>query len=243
MPVPPAIILVRPQLGQNIGACARAMLNFGLADLRLVAPRDGWPNPDAGPSAAGADSVIAQARVFDTLEHAAADLTLVLATAMDTRDMTRRVLTPRGAAAELRTLPQRAGLVFGPERTGLVQADLMLCHGIITIPSNPDFGSLNLAQALAVIAYEWAVTFDATPPDRVVNHPGPAIHAELMDLITAIDTVLVANGYFNPVAGRAAAARRMMRNMFTRPAFTGAEVRSLRGIIRGLSQPRRPAAD
>lgn len=243
MPIPPAIILVRPQLGQNIGACARAMRNFGLGELRLVAPRDGWPNPDAGPSAAGADDVLEQARVFDTLAEALADLTLVLATAMDTRDMTRRVLTPRAAAIELRGLPTRTGLVFGPERTGLVQADLMLCHGIVTIPSSPDFGSLNLAQALAVIAYEWAVAADTTPPDQIVNHPAPAIHAELMDLIAAIDTVLVANGYYNPVPGRAAAARRMMRNIFTRPGFTGAEVRSLRGIVRGLSQRRRPGPD
>lgn len=242
-PIPPAIVLVRPQLGMNIGACARAMANFGLADLRLVAPRDGWPNAEAGPSAAGADWVLDAASVHDSIDAAVADCTLVLGTAMDTRDMVRRVLTPVAAAAELRRLPARAALLFGPERTGLVQADLLRCHGIVSIPTAAGFGSLNLAQALVVMAYQWFVASDGTPPDRTVNHPGPAPHAELMALIADVEARLAANGYFNPVPGRAASARRMLRNILTRPGFTGAEVRSLRGIVRGLSAPRRPAPD
>jgi tRNA/rRNA methyltransferase len=234
----PAIVLVRPQLGQNIGAVARAMLNFGLTDLRLVAPRDGWPNADAGPSATGADIVLENARVFSSLEEAVADCTLVLGTAMDTRDMTRRVLSPAGAVAALSALPTSGALVFGPERTGLVLADLLACHGICTIPSNPDFGSLNLAQAVAVLGYEWVRGRAEQPADVLINHPGPASHAELQGLIAAIDAQLAANGYYNPVPGRSAAAREMMVNMFTRPAFSSAEVRSMRGIVRGLMRPR-----
>ncbi|WP_310498349.1 RNA methyltransferase [Sandarakinorhabdus sp.] len=235
---PPAVILVRPQLGMNIGAVARAMLNFGLTDLRLVQPRDGWPNADAGPSAVGADIVLDGATVHDSLADACKGLTLVLATAMDTRDMTRRVVTPTQAVKEFIALPAGGGLVFGPERTGLVRADLLQCHAICTIPSNPDFGSLNLAQSVAVLGYEWVRQRHDGLAETVINHPGPALHNELQDLITAIDAKLAEHGYYSPEEGRAAAAKRMMINMFTRPQFSGEEVRSLRGIVRGLVAPR-----
>lgn len=223
----------------NIGAVARAMANFGLSDLRLVSPRDGWPNPDAGPAAAGADWVLDGARVFDSIEAAVADLSLVLATAMTTRDMTRRVLTPRGAASELRSLPVQCGLVFGPERTGLTAADLLLCHAIVSIPTAPDFGSLNLAQAVVVLAWEWFAAADATPPERLVNYHGPAPRAELDSLIVALEEVLDNHGYFNPAPGLTEAAQRMLRNLLTRPGFTAPEVRSLRGVLRSLVHPRR----
>ncbi|MBU6166208.1 MAG: RNA methyltransferase [Alphaproteobacteria bacterium] len=239
-PNPPAIILVRPQLGMNIGAVARAMLNFGLTDLRLVSPRDGWPNPDAGPSASGADSVIAAARVHDSLADAIADCHFTIGTAMTTRDMTRRVTAPAGAVAEIRALPGRSALLFGPERTGLVREDLLHCHAICTIPSNPDFGSLNLAQAVAVLGYAWVMTHDPPPPSWLVNHDGPAAQAELAGLIAAMEGQLAANGFFNPAPGLADTARRMLRNIFTRPGFTGAEVQFLRGVVRGLASPRRP---
>jgi tRNA/rRNA methyltransferase len=235
---PPAIVLVRPQLGQNIGAVARAMLNFGLADLRLVAPRDGWPNPDAGPSAAGADAVIDGARLFTTLADALADCHLVIATAMAARSHVQRVVSPAGAVAEMRALPQRGALVFGPERTGLTIADLLHCHALCTIPANPDFASLNLAQAVAVLGYAWRLGEGAPPPTALANHDGPASGAELAGLIAAVEDQLAANGYFNPVPGRAASARRMIRNILTRPGFTGAEVQVLRGVVRTLAHPR-----
>jgi tRNA/rRNA methyltransferase len=239
-PTAPAIVLVRPQLGQNIGAVARAMLNFGFTDLRLVAPRDGWPNPDAGPSAAGADAVIDGARVYPALPDALADCHLAIATAMAPRGHVQRVLAPAAAMAELRALPQRGALVFGPERTGLIIADLLHCHALCTIPANPDFASLNLAQAVAVLGYAWAMADMAPAPAWLANHDGPASGAELEGLIAAVEAQLATNGYFNPVPGRAASARRMLRNILTRPGFTGAEVQVLRGVVRSLAQPRRP---
>ena len=234
----PAVILVRPQLGVNIGACARAMLNFGLTDLRIVAPRDGWPNPDAGPAASGADQLLAEARVFDTVADACAGLRLIFATTMRERDLTRRVVTPEGAAQEFHQLAGQGGLMFGPERTGLLTEDLAVAHAILTIPVNPDFGSLNLAQAVVVIAYDWFRQAAALPSGTLVNYDGPAPHEELEGLIGAIDAQLTANGYFNPVAGRAAATRLVVRNLFTRPEFSSGEVRTLRGIVRGLSRKR-----
>lgn len=238
---PPAIILVRPQLGMNIGAVARAMLNFGLTDLRLVAPRDGWPNPEAGPSAAGADVVIGNARVFDSVAEAIADCHLTFGTAMTTRDMTRRVTSPAGAIAEMQALPTRSALLFGPERTGLVRDHLLHCHAICTIPSNPDFGSLNLAQAVAVMGYAWVMGQGAPAPTWLVNHDGPAAQHELAGLIAALETQLEANGFFNPAPGLADTARRLLRNVMTRPGFTGPEVQFLRGVVRALAQPRRPS--
>ena len=238
-PGPPAIVLVRPQLGMNIGAAARAMLNFGLTDLRLVQPRDGWPNPEAGPSAAGADSVIENARVFGSLADAVADCSLTIGTAQTTRDMVRRIVSPVGAVAQMQALPDRSALVFGPERTGLVRDDLLHCHAICTIPSNPDFGSLNLAQAVAVLGYAWVTGHGARPPTWTVNHDGPAPQAELAGLIAALEQRLTQNGWFNPAPGLSETSRRMLRNVFTRPAFTGAEVQFLRGVVRSLAEARR----
>jgi tRNA/rRNA methyltransferase len=234
----PAVILVRPQLGVNIGACARAMRNFGLTDLRLVAPRDGWPNADAGPAASGADDVLADARVFDSVADACTGLGLVFATTLRERDLTRRVVTPEQAAREFHATAGQGGLMFGPERTGLLTEDLAVAHAILTIPVDPGFGSLNLAQAVVVTAYEWFRQSATVAPDMLVNHDGPAPHEELEGLIGAIDAQLRINGYYNPVPGRAAAARLVMRNLFTRPEFSAGEVRTLRGIVRGLSRRR-----
>lgn len=243
MSVAPAVILVRPQLGVNIGACTRAMLNFGLTDLRLVSPRDGWPNADAGPAASGADQVLADAQVFDSVAEACAGLSLVFATTVRNRELIRRVVTPLQAATEFHALAQQGGIMFGPERTGLETEDLAVAHAILTIPVNPDFGSLNLAQAVLVTAYEWARQGSGMADATLVNHDGPAPHEELEDLVAAIDAQLATNGYYNPVPGRAAAARLTMRNLFTRPEFSGGEVRTLRGIVRGLSKKRRPGDD
>jgi tRNA/rRNA methyltransferase len=238
----PAVILVRPQLGVNIGACARAMLNFGLTDLRLVAPRDGWPNADAGPAASGADVVLEKAQLFGSVADACAGLGMVFATTIRSRDLIRRVVTPLQAAAEFHALPGQGGILFGPERTGLETEDLAVAHAILTIPVNPAFGSLNLAQAVLVAAYEWYRQGSDMAAATLVNHDGPAPHDELEGLIGAIDAQLVRNGYYNPVPGRAAAARLVMRNLFTRPEYSAGEVRTLRGIIRGLSRQRRPGS-
>lgn len=235
---PPAIILVRPQLGANIGAAARAMLNFGLTDLRLVAPRDGWPNPDAGPSASGADAVLANARVFATVSDAVADLNLVYATTVRNRALTRPVATPRAAAAAVRTVDGCSGIMFGPERSGLETEDLARAHAILTIPVNPDFGSLNLAQAVLLIAYEWFHAGDGTPEVVMANYAGPAVAIELERLIAAVDTELTAANYY-AIPGRAEVARLTLRNLLTRPGFSDQEVRTLRGVVRALAQRRR----
>jgi len=234
--VPPAIVLVRPQLGANIGACARAMLNFGLTDLRLVAPRDGWPNPDAGPAASGADSVLADAKVFGTVAEAIADLGLVYATTVRNRALTRPVVTPAAAASALRATPGLGGVMFGPERSGLETEDLALAHGVLTVPVNPAFASLNLAQTVLLAAYEWFQAGDATPPEVMANYAGPAANVELERLIADVETRLAAAGYFN-VPGRAEAARLTLRNLLTRPAFSENEVRTLRGVVRSLQRP------
>lgn len=240
--VPPAVILVRPQLGQNIGACARAMLNFGLTDLRLVAPRDGWPNPDAGPSASGADIVLTNAKLFNTLPEAIADLHFVYATTLRDRALTRPVVTPAQAAADIRARPWPSGLMFGPERSGLETDDLAVAHAVLTIPVNPSFGSLNLAQAVLVAGYEWFKAADVTPVERVANYAGPAAHADLERLVVAVEAELDAAEYFK--RGVAATnARRTLRNLLTRPAFSDEEVRTLRGVFRTLAEGRRGRTD
>src|SRR5262245_34811447 len=152
----PIIVLVRPQLGENIGKAARAMLNFGLAEMRLVAPRDGWPNPSAGPAAAGADVVLEQATVFDTLAEAVADCAHVYATTVRKRGVTKPVVTPEEAAREIHGAVGRSAIVFGPERSGLETEEVALARSILTVRINPEFGSLNLAQAVILCAYEWS---------------------------------------------------------------------------------------
>lgn len=241
-PLPPCIVLVRPQLGENIGAVARAMLNFRLTDLRLVDPRDGWPNPAAGPTAAGADAVLDGARVFGTLADAVADCVRVYATTVRGRGMTKLVATPDHAASEAHRLAASGGrtaLVFGPERAGLETDDVALADAILTIPVNPDFGSINLAQAVIVIVYEWHRQLTAGLP-RQVLHGGsdlPASHAALEGLIGQLEDALEPRGYFFP-AHRTRTLKRVLRNLFSRPGFNEQEVRTLRGIISTLTSPR-----
>jgi tRNA/rRNA methyltransferase len=240
--IPPAIILVRPQLGMNIGMAARAMGNFALADLRLVAPRDGWPNPEAGPPAAGADHVLDGATVHEDIAQALGDCTLTFATTMRGRDMVKPVVTPRQAAALIREAAargQRAGILFGPERSGLTADDLAPVQTIVTCPVNPGFGSLNLAQAVLLIGYEW---FQAGAPPRVppVDHV-PAPHAEVAALIAHLEAALDEAGYFH-VPDRTPATRRTLAQMLTRPHFSAQEVRTLRGIVRALAEQRKRRA-
>jgi tRNA/rRNA methyltransferase len=234
----PAIVLVHPQLGENIGKAARAMLNFGLIEMRLVAPRDGWPNPSAGPAAAGADEVLEKAQVFGSLADAVADCAHVYATTVRKRGMTKPVLTPEQAAHEIHTSPGRSALVFGPERSGLETEDVALARAIVTVPVNPEFGSLNLAQAVVLCAYEWSKAAGLALPESDDALP-PAPQYELEGLIGHFEALLEPKNYFWPEI-RAEANRRTLRNVLTRPGWNHLEIRTLRGVLSFLEkEPRK----
>jgi tRNA/rRNA methyltransferase len=232
----PTIVLVRPQLGENIGKAARAMLNFGLTELRLVEPRDGWPNPSAGPAAAGADAVLENAEVFATTAEAVADCAHVYATTVRKRGVSKPVLDPGEAAHAIHTLPGRSAILFGPERSGLDADDVALARAILTVPINPDFSSLNLAQAVILVAYEWSKDRKLASP-TVEDLLPPAPQVELDGLIAQLETMLLAKGYFKP-ADRAATTRRTLRSLLTKPGWNHLEVRTLRGVLSYLA--RRP---
>lgn len=237
MSSPPIIILVRPQLGENIGKAARAMLNFGLTEMRLVAPRDGWPNPSAGPAASGADVVLANAQVFDTLAAATADISNVYATTVRKRGVTKPVITPEAAAVEVFGNEGRSAILFGAERSGLESDEVTVARSIITVPINPEFGSLNLAQAVILCAYEWSKTQSLASPPKTDLDP-PASQFELDGLIDQLDNMLEPLGYFTPV-DRAPVTRRTLRNLLTKPAWNSLEVRTLRGVLTTLARHRR----
>ncbi len=235
----PAVVLVRPQLGMNIGMVARAMGNFGLDELRLVSPRDGWPNPDAGPPAAGADWVLERAVVVESVAEGLADCHLLFATTMRPRELQVPVVTPREAARMMRDAAAdglKSGILFGPERSGLTADDLAAVGTIITCPVNPDFGSLNLAQAVLLVAHEWFQAEEQpmrAAPDRV-----PASHAELAGLIAFMEDALEEAGFFH-VPDRSPATRRALASMLARPGWTAQEVRTMRGVVRALAEERK----
>jgi len=235
---PPAIVLVRPQLGENIGKAARAMLNFGLADLRLVTPRDGWPNPSAGPSASGADIVLERARVFATVAEAVADCAHVYATTVRKRGLVVPVVTPEEAALEIRTRTEPSAILFGAERSGLETEEVAIAGKIVTVPVNPDFTSLNLAQAVILIAYEWSKHEDLAIPTQGDAAEPRASHAQLEGLIGQLDEALVAADYFHP-PDRTPATRNTLRTILTKAGWSNREVQAMRGIIRALVEPRR----
>lgn len=234
----PVIVLVRPQLGENIGMVARAMWNFGLSELRIVEPRDGWPNPAAGPAASGADNVLDGAQIFDSLSAAVADCNRVYTTAKILRRMIKETVTPAGAVEQMQELAAkggRAAIVFGPERTGLSTEEVAFGDALISIPTNPEFGSLNLAQAVIVVGYEWFKGQDSTPPVRLEgDYEGPATREALDGLIDHVNDLLEPRGYFHP-DHRTESMKRTLRNIFERPGFTGQEVRTLRGMVRCLA--------
>ena len=235
-PLPPVIVLVRPQLGENIGKAARAMLNFGLTELRMISPRDGWPNPSAGPAAAGADIVLERAQVFETLGEAIADCANVYATTVRKRGVTKPVVTPEQAAQQIVARPGRSAILFGPERSGLETDDVAVARAILTVPINPEFGSLNLAQAVILCAYEWSKT-QALEQPTVEELLPPAPQEELDGMIAQFEELLAPRGYFRPPS-RAAATRRTLRNMLTKPGWNHLEVRTMRGVLSALK--RRP---
>ncbi len=237
----PVIVLVRPQLGENIGKAARAMLNFGLTEMRLVAPRDGWPNPDAGPAAAGADAVLQGAQVYPTLAEAVADCAHVYATTVRKRGVTKPVVTPEEAAREIHAAAgegdkARSAIVFGPERSGLETEEVALARKILTVPINPDFASLNLAQAVILCAYEWSKTQGLVQPTEEELLP-PAPQEELEGMIAQFESLLDAAGYFYP-PDRVPATKRTLRNLLTKPGWNHLEVRTLRGVLSSLGNPR-----
>ena len=233
----PIIVLVRPQLGENIGKAARAMLNFGLTGMRLVAPRDGWPNPDAGPAASGADEVLEGARVYATTAEAVADCAHVYATTVRKRGVTRPVLTPEQAAREVHAQAGRSAILFGPERSGLETDDVALARAIVTVPVNPEFASLNLAQAVILVAYEWS-KMQALPQPTAEELLPPAPQEDLDGLIAHFEALLEPRGYFRPPS-RAATTRRTLRGMLTKPGWNHLEVRTLRGVLSYLEKPPR----
>ena len=227
---PPAIVLVRPQLGENIGMAARAMANCGLDELRIVAPRDGWPNPAARAAAAGGDAVIDSARVFDTAAEAVADLQLVLATTARRRDVEKPVHGPREAARLLRDSGARAGVMFGPERSGLDNDEVGLAAAVVEAPLNPDFPSLNLAQAVFLMAWEWRM---AGPPSEAPV-PSKLAAAEAFEgFWRHLDGALDAAGYYREPKLKPT-VQRNLRAIFARASLTDQEVRTLRGVVARL---------
>ena len=228
----PVIVLVRPQLGENIGKAARAMLNFGLTEMRLVAPRDGWPNPSAGPAASGADIVLEKAQVFDSVAEAVADCAHVFATTVRKRGVTKPVVTPEQAARDIRAAGERSAILFGPERSGLETDDVALARTIVTVPINPEFGSLNLAQAVILVAYEWSKGANlASPPATDLDPPAP--QDELEGMIGQLDAMLEESGYYFP-PDRVPATQRTLRTLLTKPGWSSQELRTLRGVLSAL---------
>ncbi len=234
---PPVIVLVRPQLGQNIGKAARAMLNFGLTELRLVAPRDGWPNPEAGPAASGADLVLEQAQLFDTAEAATADCNLIFASTVRRRDLVMPVVGPEEMADEIAQSSGRSAILFGPERSGLETEEVALAKAIVTVPINPEFGSLNLAQAVILLAYEWSRRAQLSQP-TVKETELQAPHGELEGLIVQVNGELDAKGYFHPQSRRQV-TENTLRTIFTKTGWSSREVKAIRGVIRALVGPAR----
>ncbi len=238
----PVIILVEPQLGENIGMAARAMLNCGLTQLRLVNPRDGWPSEDAAAASAGADRVIDNAEVFDTTADAVADLQLVFAATVRARDMTSRIATPAEAANEIRALMEdgvegggKAGVLFGREAKGLKNDDVVLSDAIIMIPVNPAFGSLNLAQAVFAVGHEWFKAGTEPPLGKLAmpKDTRPADKADLLGLFEHLEDELDKSDFFHVAEKRVVMARNL-RNMLQRAGLTEQEVRTLRGVITSL---------
>lgn len=253
-PAGPAIILVEPQLGENIGAAARAMANFSLADLRLVAPRAAWPNKEARAAASGAVSVLDNARVYASIQEAASDLRFLCATTARPRDMVKPVMTPATAIGECKARMERGqacGFLFGRERWGLENDHISFADAIVMAPVNPAFASLNLAQAVLLIGYEWQkiqdpdslgrhTRFDGQHGEGLSSHRNPpATKEDLYAFYDHLERELDAAGFLQPPEKRPTMVRNI-RNMFARMQATEQEIRTLRGIIASLSRAHKP---
>jgi len=230
-------------MAENIGTAARAMLNCGLTDLRLVSPRDGWPNEKADRAAVGALEMMPPVKVFDSTEAALADLHRVYATTARDRKMVKPILTPRAAALE--TLEagragRKVGLLFGRERTGLEKDDIALADAVVTVPLNPDFTSLNLAQAVLLLGYEWYQAGDQTPPRVLESHGSPpATKDELYGFFAHFERALDECGFLRNEEARPNMIRNM-RNMWARAELTEQEIRTLHGVVKELTTLREP---
>lgn len=236
----PFVVLVEPQLGENIGAVARAMLNFGLSDLRLVRPRDGWPNERASATASGADAVIEATRVFADLKSAVADCAYVAAMTARPRDSLLPVLTPEAAALAIKPVieaERRAAILIGAERAGLSADDLLAADAIVMIPTNPAFASLNIAQAALVIAYEWAKADGRLIYAGDLAAAGQATKEEFQGLVDHLFAALDDAHYFYPPEKRAVMERNLTVAL-SRAKLTGGETRTLRGVVKALASKR-----
>lgn len=238
----PAVILVHPQLSENIGTTTRAMLNCGLTELRLVSPRENWLSDKAIAASSGADALLRAARCFDTTAEAIADLHRVYATTGRNRFMVKPVVTPRRAATELRDhIAQglRCGVLFGPERTGLENDDIALADVVVTVPLNPDYCSLNLAQSVLLVAYEWYQAGDPAEPRAMTRGAAPvALKEDLVGFFEHLERELDDCGFFRAIEKRPVMVRNI-RNMFERADLTQQEVRTLHGIVHELVTWRR----
>jgi TrmH family RNA methyltransferase len=238
----PVVILVRPQLADNVGACARAMANGGLFHMRLVAPRDGWPQEKAWRMASGADRILDAATVHATVADAVADLHHVFATCPRPRHIVKPVLTARGAAVELReicTRDLRTGLLFGPERAGLDNDDMAAADALVRFPLNPAFMSLNLAQAVMVMAYEWWTAEDGTPPRALMtNESQVATKGKLDNFLAHLVDQLDACGFLRNLPKRPGMVRNL-QHLFQRGEVTEQELRTLHGVVTELAIGRR----
>ena len=230
-------------MGENIGAAARAMLNFGVSGLRLVNPRDGWPNPKAAAMASGAAFVIDRARVFESVDEAVADCEYVIAATARRRELMLPVLDPGEAAATLRKrveAGENCAILFGGERNGLATDDVARANAILSVPVNPAFASLNLSQAALIAAYEWSRAEEFASVGTPLSEEPIASREDLARLIEHFESELDRAGYFYPPEKRPAMARNI-RAAFTRAGFTDSEVRSLRGAVKALAKPKEPS--
>lgn len=226
-------------MGENIGAAARAMMNFGLSDLRIVAPRDGWPNAKAHEMAARADTIIENATIFSTLPEALYDCHYALSTSARTRTQPLSYLTPRQAAMEALAHPGRTAFVFGQENNGLSNEDLAYCHAIITIPAAPINTSLNLAQCVNIVAYEWyntQLTAPTLPPD-VHEH---ATIGEAEALVSRLETLLATRDYFTQ--SHKPVQQQMLRRLIVENAFSSKDIKALHGIVKALASAERKSS-
>lgn len=236
----PVIVLVEPQLGENIGMVARAMANFGLSELRLVNPRDGWPSEKARAAASKADHVIDAVKVYETLEAAIADLNYVYATTARLRDGFKRVASPVEATGVLRTRFQAGeatGILFGRERWGLSNEEVALADEIVTFPVNPAFASLNIAQAVLLMSYEWMKSGmeDVTATPFQAPEQATATKEQLFGMVEQLEEALDARGYFRP-AGKKPKMMDNLRAVLSRPSFSEQEISVLRGVISSLDR-------
>ena len=233
----PAIVLVRPQLGENIGMCARAMLNCGLTDLRLVAPRDGWPNEKAQSASSGAMAVIDNARIYGTLVEAVGDCTFVIATTARERDLVKPVVTPASAAAQILHADRHgptSAFIFGPERAGLENDDLICCDVLLNIPLNPEYSSLNIAQAVLLASYEWYQQALKQPADKPAILDEALVTKTQMDyLLSHLETALDEAGFFTATNLKPTVLRNL-KNSFQRMRLSTQEAHTFHGVIKAL---------